>query len=78
MMTNDLKDRHVLAAAVAAGAPFIATVNLKDFRREDTGRHGVEALSPDALLVRLIEEEGAIELCTARVDPSRRLPRLDG
>jgi hypothetical protein len=33
-MTNDRKDRHVLAAAIASGAPVIATFNTKHFQYE--------------------------------------------
>ena len=64
-MTNDPKDRHVLAAAVAAGSQFVVTANLKDFRPQDTGPHGVEALSADAFLTKLLDDEQAVELCSA-------------
>jgi predicted nucleic acid-binding protein len=63
-MTNDPKDRHVLAAAVAAGSQFVVTANLKDFRPQDTGPHDVEALSADAFLTKLLDEQ-AVELCSA-------------
>lgn len=64
-MTNHPKDRHVLAAAVAAKAPFIVTANLKDFRPVDTRPRGVEALSPDAFLTDLLNDAGAFQLCAA-------------
>jgi hypothetical protein len=64
-MTNHPKDRHVLAAAVATGSRFVVTANLKDFRPQDTRPHGVEALSPDAFLTKLLDDEHAIELCSA-------------
>ena len=40
------------------------TANLKDFRPQDTGPHGVEALSADAFLTKLLDEQ-AVELCSA-------------
>jgi PIN domain len=64
-MTNHPKDRHVLAAAVASGSQFVVTANLKDFRPQDTRPRGVTALSPDAFLVRLLDDEQATELCSA-------------
>lgn len=63
-MTNHPKDRHVLAAAVATGTPFVITANLKDFRPQDTHPHGVEALSADDFLTKLLKDEQAVELCT--------------
>lgn len=42
-MQNDVKDRHVVAAAVKAGAQVIISANLKDFTRIPDG---VEAESP--------------------------------
>ena len=37
-MTNDPKDRHVLAAAVKSGARQLVTFNLKDSRLSRPGR----------------------------------------
>lgn len=53
-MTNDAKDRHVLAAAVAANAEAIVTSNLKDFPPEACESHGVEAVHPDEFLLILL------------------------
>lgn len=50
-MPNDPKDRHVAAAAVHIGAELIITDNLRDFRRLP---NGVDAKSPDAFLVDLL------------------------
>ena len=49
-LTNQVKDRHVLAAAIKAGAAVIVTYNLKDFRCGDLQPWSVEAISPDAFL----------------------------
>jgi hypothetical protein len=46
----DENDRHVLAAAIEAGASVIVTFNLKDFPRFALSVHGVRALAPDAFL----------------------------
>jgi predicted nucleic acid-binding protein len=49
-MTNDPKDRHVLAAAVAADAEVVVTFNLKHFPPETCEAVGVEAIDPDRFL----------------------------
>lgn len=54
-MTNDPKDRHVLAAAVAANAEIIVTDNLKDFPKASTEPYGIEAMSADAFLCSLLD-----------------------
>ena len=43
----DPNDRHVLAAAIKAGADAIVTFNLKDFPTEAMERYGIEVLHPD-------------------------------
>jgi predicted nucleic acid-binding protein len=50
-MCNDPKDRHVLAAAIEAGAPVIVTANLRDFPKTALAEHGVTAIHPDQFLV---------------------------
>ncbi len=47
----DPDDRHVLPAAIKAGAQVIVTRNLKDFPLEDLGPWDVEAKSPDAFML---------------------------
>jgi predicted nucleic acid-binding protein len=56
-MTNDPKDRHVLAAAVACSADTIVTTNTKDFPPTATAAHGITAKSPDEFLVSLLEPD---------------------
>jgi predicted nucleic acid-binding protein len=47
----DLDDRHVLAAAIKAGAQVIVTRNLKDFPASDLEPWEIEAKSPDAFVL---------------------------
>ena len=54
-MTNHPKDRHVLAAAVTAGAEFIVTNNLRHFPREALEPFQIEAQSPDEFLIDLFD-----------------------
>ncbi len=49
-MTNDPKDRHVLATAVACRAQTIVTFNLRDFPQEALQPFGIKAQSPDTFL----------------------------
>lgn len=46
----DLDDRHVLAAAIHAGAQVIVTKNLRDFPAHALAPWGVQAQHPDAFL----------------------------
>jgi predicted nucleic acid-binding protein len=51
-MSNDPKDRHVVAAAVKAGAQVIVTSNIKDFSPLPDG---IEAQLPDDFLCHLFD-----------------------
>jgi predicted nucleic acid-binding protein len=60
-MRNDAKDRHVVAAAVKAGAQVVTTANLKDFALLPDG---IEAQSPDEFLCNLfdLDPDGFVDL----------------
>ncbi|MFV0433034.1 MAG: PIN domain-containing protein [Leucobacter sp.] len=51
MMTNDEKDRHVLAAAVRGGAEVLVTFNTKDFPAASVERFDIEIVHPDDFLL---------------------------
>lgn len=50
-MTNDPKDRHVLAAAVRGGAEVLVTENLKDFPGSAAPPYGLDVLHQDEFLL---------------------------
>lgn len=50
----DPDDRHVVAAAIRAGAQMIVTFNLKDFPADALGRYDIEAQHPDEFVVNQI------------------------
>jgi predicted nucleic acid-binding protein len=52
-MTNDKKDRHVLAAAVMSRSQVIVTNNIKDFPQKALKPFGVEVQTPDEFLTHL-------------------------
>jgi predicted nucleic acid-binding protein len=51
----DPDDRHVLAAAIHAGAEVIVTFNLKDFPADALASHGIAAMHPDEFVVALLD-----------------------
>ncbi len=53
LANNQEKDRHVLAAAIAAKSSLIITFNLRDFPATALTPHGVEAQSPQDHLLTL-------------------------
>jgi len=59
-MTNDEKDRHVVASAVHGGAAIILSLNLRHFRPEHLARWGVRALHPQSFLIEIFRQEQAV------------------
>jgi predicted nucleic acid-binding protein len=57
-MTNDPKDRHVLAAAVVSDAQAVVTFNLKDFPLRACEPFATEPLHPDVFLLDLYGLDG--------------------
>ena len=55
LILPDMNDRHVLAAAIRAGADVIVTYNLKDFPVETLEHYGIEAQHPDEFINHLID-----------------------
>jgi predicted nucleic acid-binding protein len=53
LMTNHIKDRHVLAAAAASHAQTIVTFNLRDFPPSSLEPYGIVVLPPDSFLAQL-------------------------
>jgi hypothetical protein len=59
-MTNDEKDRHVLACAVRCGAAAIVTYNKVDFPRASLAVYGIDRYGPSAFLRSLYELDPAL------------------
>ena len=59
-MTNDEKDRHVVAAAAHVEAAIVLTLNLRHFRPEHLARWGVRALHPQSFLIEIFRQERAV------------------
>ena len=58
-LTNDPKDRHVLAVAVQRGARLIVTANLRDFPADALALYRIAARSPDQFLRGLLRRHPA-------------------
>ena len=78
-MTNDEKDRHVVAAAAHAESPIIVTLNLRHFRPEHVEPWGICALHPQAFLIEIFHQEQALvmtKLEQQAADRGRNLRQL--
>ena len=79
-MPNDPGDRHVLAAAVAVGAQYIVTNNVRHFLPEHCEPFGISAIRADAFvafLVRLDAEgvrDALVEMALRKRRPSMPIP----
>jgi hypothetical protein len=62
----DPDDRHVLAAAVRAGASVIVTFNLKDFPDDTLSPYAVEARHPDDFVSELLVEAPDVVCAAAK------------
>lgn len=82
VMSNDPKDRHVLAAAVRMGAQVIVTRNIKHFPRKALKCYDIEPQTPDDFLLHLLDlnPETMIALiqrqATALKNPPSSFPQL--
>jgi hypothetical protein len=68
----DPDDRHVLAAAIRAGADAIVTFNLADFPAETLARYALEVMHPDELIDRLLDLD-PMSVCAAVKKDRERL-----
>jgi hypothetical protein len=72
----DPRDRHVLAAAIKAGAQVIVTANLKDFPAELLAPWNIEAKSPDDFVLDQISiDDRTVFACVQAIADARNHPR---
>ncbi|GAA6621507.1 hypothetical protein [Scytonema sp. NUACC26] len=76
VMTNDPKDRYVLAAAVMAKANTIVTHNLTDFASKALTPWNMKALSPDNFLTNLFDDnpKEMVEVVRQQAQKYKRRP----
>ena len=74
-MTNDPKDRHVLAAAIVADVDYLVTYNLKDFPVRSYQDYELSVLHPDNFLLALCDDCGDEALINVLEQQSRNLKK---
>jgi PIN domain/Domain of unknown function (DUF3412) len=74
----DAQDRHVLAAAIRAGAGAIVTMNLKDFPSRILDEFGIFAIHPDDFILDLADlEPQVLERVAKEQRMALRNPSID-
>lgn len=71
-MTNHPNDRHVLAAAVAADADVIVTLNTRHFPPAACDSHGISVQTPDDLLCEVAEARPQLVLAILTAQAARK------
>lgn len=66
LILPDPDDRHVLAAAIHAGADAIITFNLKDFPKDVAAQYNIEILHPDDFIEFQYDFENAAVIIAAQ------------
>ncbi|WP_225893912.1 hypothetical protein [Atlanticothrix silvestris] len=76
-MTNDSKDRHVLAAAIIAKADIIVTNNIKDFNAKALTPLNIKVQSPDNFLSGLFDKnpEEMVQVVRGQSQKYKKSPR---
>jgi predicted nucleic acid-binding protein len=76
-MTNQEKDRHIVATAIIAKAQVIVTQNIKDFPQSALEPYGIEAQTPDTFLVHLynLSPEEMVDLIRYQAADKKNPPR---
>lgn len=72
----DADDIHVLALAVTTSADVIVTVNGKDFPKSELATYGIERLTPDQVLCRMLDEALAEKVAEIIGEVQSALPGL--
>lgn len=73
-MTNDAKDRRVLAAAIAGRCESIITLNVRHFPAESAVPFGIEVQTPDEFLINLYELDPVLVVHTLHEQGSDLTP----
>jgi len=72
---TDVKDRHVLAAAQAAGLHLIVTRNVRHFGRQDLARLEMSVAHPDAFLAAILTKDAYRAALELIAETRRREPK---